>query len=266
MGSLTGKEIKEAIQSMWESNNSTFTECNLGPSRGGVGRADVVAIENTWSPPTVKIVEVKTSRNDFLNDKKWPNYVKHCHEFYWACPTGLISRDEVDDKVGLMMVNPSTGNASVVKKAIYRDAEPAKLFMTLYYLLTWRYANVEGVSREQTVNRIRRELEQNKELGEGYSTFVSSKLEEADRKVKKAKRERREAERSAELANKKVDRIEEECREASAMASVVLDHRPNLSPERFEAMLTSIPCSMESTIERAVEQLNTIKEAIGYVE
>ena len=68
--------------------------------------------------------EVKTSRGDFKRDikkQKWqyfdskvesqiPNY------FYYACPTGLISIEEVQAFAGLIYVN-ETGEVTVIKKA-----------------------------------------------------------------------------------------------------------------------------------------------------
>ncbi|MGZ0188854.1 MAG: MmcB family DNA repair protein, partial [Alphaproteobacteria bacterium] len=31
-------------------------------------------------------VEVKSSREDFLSDTKWPNYLDYCDQFYFAVP------------------------------------------------------------------------------------------------------------------------------------------------------------------------------------
>lgn len=55
----------------------------------------------------IKGYEFKTNRNDFLNEiktEKWKKYTEHCHTFCFVCPVGLIKKEEVPKKVGLIYV------------------------------------------------------------------------------------------------------------------------------------------------------------------
>lgn len=264
MSKISSDDMKKILSRKLDNNHSVFTETNLGPSRGGVGRVDVIAVENTWSPPCVKIVEIKVDRSDFLNDRKWSQYKDYCHEFYWACPTGLISRSEVGEKCGLMMVNPDTHSCTTVKKAIYRTPPAEKAFLALYYLLTWRYGSVEGVNREQTVKQIRREMEENRSVGEQYARYVSEQLDEAARMVDRYRRQANKAERVAENAQREKKATEKRCREANKLAGVVLDHNPRMNAEEMEAMLDAIPYSMPVLLERTRKKLQKLENVLGH--
>lgn len=95
-----------------------ITECKNGPTWFGDHlRMDAVAIKKSWTRPLVTVYEVKVSRNDFLRDDKWPQYLAYCNRFYFACPSGLILEKDIDDPcVGLIWVNEN-GNC-ITKKSI----------------------------------------------------------------------------------------------------------------------------------------------------
>lgn len=80
--------------------------------------------------------EFKVSRSDFLSDLKqrerirfdmaarsyakcpsfkWREYLKYCHAFYFVCPVGLISVDEVEAPAGLIWVKVD-GGLKVMKR------------------------------------------------------------------------------------------------------------------------------------------------------
>ena len=58
-------------------------------------RADLVALDRSG---TITLVEVKTSRADFVADRKWQDYLDYCDRFYFAVaagfPLGLLPPDE----------------------------------------------------------------------------------------------------------------------------------------------------------------------------
>lgn len=66
-------------------------ELPLGNGR----RADLTAIDRKGH---VVIVEIKSSRADFLSDRKWPEYRAYCDAFYFAVapgfPRALLPEDE----------------------------------------------------------------------------------------------------------------------------------------------------------------------------
>lgn len=52
--------------------------------------------------------EIKVSRSDFKADKKWQEYSKFCTTLSIACPSGLISKDEVPEPYGLVWIGDRT--------------------------------------------------------------------------------------------------------------------------------------------------------------
>jgi hypothetical protein len=84
---------------------------------------DFWSIKVDWKKTDTIGYEIKVSREDFLNDSKWHNYLPYCNKFYFACPVGLIKPEELDPKVGLVYVN-ERGTHKVVKAAVFRIGEP----------------------------------------------------------------------------------------------------------------------------------------------
>jgi hypothetical protein len=95
-------------------------ECKDGPTQGCEhSRLDAWAMRKSWANPCCWGYEVKVSRNDFLRDEKWANYLPLCNELYFVAPKGVISPDEVPQGVGLLVV---AGSRLVCKrKAPHRD-------------------------------------------------------------------------------------------------------------------------------------------------
>ncbi len=79
----------------------TYTEIEIKSGRGG--RADVVAIKPTYANKDCRIYEVKNNRATFDNDNKFEKYFDVCHRMYIACPKGMISKEELPPKVGLIV-------------------------------------------------------------------------------------------------------------------------------------------------------------------
>lgn len=79
----------------------TYTEIEIKGGRGG--RADVVAIKPSYANKDCRIYEVKNNRSTFANDTKYEKYLDVCHRLYIACPKGLISKDELQPNVGLIV-------------------------------------------------------------------------------------------------------------------------------------------------------------------
>lgn len=112
------------------------TEVKDGPTaarNGGAMRIDGVAISRSWAHPRFVGYEVKVSRSDWLRDDKWHAYTEFCHEFYIACPSGLIQPEEVPQDVGLAWVSPDTLHVTRKRKAVFQKIEPDAWF--LMYLI-----------------------------------------------------------------------------------------------------------------------------------
>lgn len=69
----------------------------------GEGRRLDMFYFNRWNRET-RGYEVKVSRVDFLQDKKWESYLKFCSWFYFVAPEGIIKAEELPDKIGLIEI------------------------------------------------------------------------------------------------------------------------------------------------------------------
>lgn len=116
-----------------------ITEVKTGPTNWGnepLHKIDGLAIKKSWANPCFTAYEVKVSRGDFLRDDKWPAYLSQCHQFFFACPAGLIQPEELADDVGLIWYDPEASRLRVRRKAVFRPIEiPPQL---LYYIIMSR--------------------------------------------------------------------------------------------------------------------------------
>jgi hypothetical protein len=135
---MTAGQMKKLIEER-HSKDFVVTECKNGQSWGGNFRKlDAWAMLRTWSPWTTIGYEVKVSRNDFLNDNKWTEYLPYCHLFYFVCPPGIISVDELPSDVGLIIGSKNLRKLVTKRKAIRHEPEPDKLIYLMAYILMAR--------------------------------------------------------------------------------------------------------------------------------
>jgi len=69
-------------------------------------RLDFLALPLADSRPVIA-AEIKVSRQDFLSDKKWQEYVPYCNLFFFACPRGVVRIGDLPSGVGLVWAYPS---------------------------------------------------------------------------------------------------------------------------------------------------------------
>jgi hypothetical protein len=97
--------IMRAFADMGE---SALTEVTLANGR----RADVLALD---AAGRFTIVEIKSSRVDFLTDRKWRDYLEFCDAFYFAVAEGFPV-DLLPADAGLMIAD--RWSAFVVREAL----------------------------------------------------------------------------------------------------------------------------------------------------
>lgn len=121
-----GRELSEDLARKIENEHwMAWTNMPLGSvlwSKPGI--VDVIAIYKSYSTRAVRIYEVKMNRSDFnadVNTGKFLKYLEHCTQFFFAVPSGLISKEEVPDTAGLIVRGPNTWK--VVKTAPRRESE-----------------------------------------------------------------------------------------------------------------------------------------------
>jgi hypothetical protein len=76
-----------------------YVATEFTPAGGGC-RFDVIGLGRYTRQ--VRIYEVKSSRADFLADKKWESYLRFATHFAFVAPAGAIQRWELDGAVGLI--------------------------------------------------------------------------------------------------------------------------------------------------------------------
>ncbi len=121
---MTADVILQALKNRhWK--DVFIPECKTGPTWGnhGLRRFDAWVMERSWLNLRMIGYEIKVSRSDFKQDKKWREYLPFCHAFYFICPWGLIQPEEIDGDAGLCWVSKN-GKRIFTKKSIYkRDIE-----------------------------------------------------------------------------------------------------------------------------------------------
>ncbi len=154
MTAVRADQIKYAL-SKRHADEVFLTEVKNGPSwtTTRLRIFDAFSIKKSWTKPCFTGYEIKVSRQDFLRDEKWPNYLPFCHRFYFACPVGLIDPDELPKEVGLVTYNPETRGLHTKKTAIYRPIEPSPEL--LLYIIMNRIPKTE----HPFFNNTREELE-----------------------------------------------------------------------------------------------------------
>lgn len=106
---VTAGDIKALLTSR-HANDIGVAEALMGS--GGAQRFDYWAMDPTWTKIRCCGYEVKVNRSDFINDNKWTSYLDYCTEFYFVCPAGLISVEELPENVGLIW-SSATGGSSI---------------------------------------------------------------------------------------------------------------------------------------------------------
>lgn len=121
-----------------------FAEVKSGSSwhpAGGQRLAimDALAIKKSYARPCWTGYEIKVSRSDFQRDSKWTAYLPFCNRFYFVCPKGMITKDEIPAPAGLIWYDPENKKLHTVKATAYRQVEVSKDI--LLYLL---YSRLES--------------------------------------------------------------------------------------------------------------------------
>jgi hypothetical protein len=108
--------VRGVARALADANQPVLTELPLANGR----RADLVALDRTGR---VTLVEVKSSRADFLADHKWPDYLPFCDHFYFAVasdfPLDLLPAGE-----GLILADRYAGE--IIRAPVLRPLPAAR--------------------------------------------------------------------------------------------------------------------------------------------
>ena len=146
----------------------TVPECKIGSTwfKSMCSRFDMWIMARSWQHPRFIGCEVKVSRQDFLNDNKWSNYLPYCTEFYFVASHGIIGINEVPEQAGLIETTKNCKRLIIKKKAPVRDIEiPQSLFVYILMCRTRVMADVGDNVKTNIWSDWLQEMESNKKLG-----------------------------------------------------------------------------------------------------
>lgn len=229
------------------------SECKNGASYGsGLLKLDAWTMNKSWANACATGYEIKVSRGDFMQDKKWHGYLDYCNEFYFVCPTGLIKPEECPDQAGLMYVSKTGTRLFRKKKAPFRHLSiPKPLYM---YVLMYRVRIDKERHNETTTNM------------ERLKNWLAQKKEKADLDYRIKGR-----------INEIVDRVQDENRKLKSqmekydgikrcIKELGFDVSKRVSEwtvrDKLEEMVGELPRDFESDVEKSIEILQYIKERL----
>lgn len=113
-------------------------ECKDGPSNGSFSRMDAWVMPRSWAHPDITCYEVKVSRQDFVGDIKWRNYLPCCNYLYFATAPGIVKDGELPAEVGHLELSKTGNRLFLRKKAARREANVDQVNQVMRYILMWR--------------------------------------------------------------------------------------------------------------------------------
>lgn len=145
---------------------------------------DAVAIKRSWTSPCISFYEIKTNRADFLRDEKWVDYLQYCHKFYFACPVGVIKKEDLQSRVSLVYVTEQ-GKAYTKKKGLMSHVEmPTDLF---YYIVMSKLEPDRDPFHESRLEKWRRFIEfakEKREVGYEVRDCIGQMVVKLEQKIK----------------------------------------------------------------------------------
>lgn len=142
-------------------------QCNTGSAWQGCKRMDVWVMRTSYARPAFICYEVKSTRQDFLRDHKWREYLDYCTEFYFVVPWAIVDPKELPAEAGLLVATRNYGRLYTKKAAPQRDVTPpVELFM---YILMSRARITREYIQEQDPTYWRawlKEKDEERQLGQ----------------------------------------------------------------------------------------------------
>jgi hypothetical protein len=239
---VAAHEIKHAL-SLKHREDFFLTEVKNGSTwfNDELAIIDALAIKKSWTKPCITGYEIKVSRQDFLNDDKWPVYKNYCHRFYFACPTGLIQPDEIPDDVGLVWYNPDKKSLFTKKKSKFREIEmPTDMF---YYIILSRLENEKhpffSSQREYFEQYVNDKISK-RELGWKVSSKMVNELRELEKQIARLEMEKSKFEEDQKLLNAVLEIMKKHGLRANKW---------NLERELDQALSVSVPPQFMDTLQ-----------------
>ncbi len=221
---------------------------------GGSQRFDFWAMEPTWTKTHCTGYEVKVSRRDFVQDKKWRIYLDYCSEFYFVCPHGLISPDELPKEAGLIYCPKEGGHLYTKKKAPQRGIKDENLNIMLRHVLMWRHRVNAGHGKDKAESWLR-EMSSNRELDYSLKQAIRKAAGEHTKKVKESNRILKEENQSLSLM-----------KEWAAEFGLDLEDGQYGIRQRLEEMKTGLTPMLTDVLRESKHLMRNLKDLIEKME
>lgn len=153
----------------------TIAECKIGSTwfKSACSRFDMWVMARSWQNPRFIGCEIKVSRQDFLNDNKWQNYLPYCTEFYFAASHGIVDSSEVPEQAGLLEATKNCKRLIVKKKAPVRDVEiPQSLLIYVLMCRTRITTDNTGCTKASLWEDRLKEMKANKRIGSDVAWHI----------------------------------------------------------------------------------------------
>ena len=124
---MGARKLLEAIYRIGGYQDIFIPEFTFGGKR-------IDALSINMRKKMVRGYEIKTSRADFMRDKKFQTYSNFCDLLYLVCPENLIRRDEIPDGIGLIYVIESEFYIWKYVKRAKRNRVDEKIFYRILEL------------------------------------------------------------------------------------------------------------------------------------
>lgn len=181
------------------------TQCKTGSTYySNFSQFDCWVLEKSWAHPRTIGYEIKVSRSDFLNDKKFTNYFDYCNELYFVAPDGIIGKDEVPENCGLMVASKNLKRLITKKKAPYREIDEVNLVSLFKYILFFRTQIIKENKPQDKVKFWEEwlmEKEEKKRLGVNVSKKIRDYVKNIEKENDELKRENDKLEIVKQAAN-----------------------------------------------------------------
>jgi len=191
----TNKMIK--LLSNRHQTDVCVAECKTGPTYfADMQKIDFWIEKKSWKRPLSIAYEIKLSRQDFVNDKKWMGYLPYCNEFYFVCPYKMINKSEIPDVAGLLWATKNFTRLYTIKKAPYRQIDvPNEMYR---YILYCR-ARITREHEHANKKEIWKDWLKDKKIDRKFGYHVGKTLrEEIDKKIKDVESENEKLKKSIE--------------------------------------------------------------------
>lgn len=239
-------------------------ECKDGPTQTSNHlRLDAWVMKKSWSNSCAIGYEVKVNRSDFVNDRKWPNYLPLCNELYFVCPSDLIQPEELPQDVGLYWVAKNATNIRIKRKAAYRDVQiPVKLYQ---YILMCRVHIKKG---QNCLAETKKDywaqwlIDQKLDADFGYrvSRSIKTRIEQEITKVHEEK------EQALNLVKAVEDTIAMFKSNGIDITSLSGWSRRGLINRKIQGINGHLPDGLERTLLNAESQLKYIRESLAKIQ